>query len=115
MGLGWGGVWGGVRMLLPNFIKGGSKGKGLRSARVRVCLQVKEVVVEAGSETCLYQTASYESSYWLLGLEVQLRHSQTSPFLPHREGVRLVKCLSVPLWTSSTHIDDPRGETVLTK
>lgn len=27
----------GVRMLLPNFIKGGSKGKGLRRARVDVC------------------------------------------------------------------------------
>lgn len=31
-----------VRMLLPNFVKGGSQGKGLRGARVRVCLQVEE-------------------------------------------------------------------------
>lgn len=38
-------------------------------------------------------------------------------FPPTQRGsqVNSVKCLSVPLWTSSTHIDDPRGEMVLTK
>lgn len=69
-------------MLLPNFIKGGSKGKGLRRARVCVRLQVEEGAVKAGTETC---------SYWLLGPEVRLRQPQTSPVLPHREGVRLTQ------------------------
>lgn len=38
-------------------------------------------------------------------------------FPPTQRGsqVNSVKCFSVPLWTSSTHIDDPRREAVLTK
>lgn len=87
-------------MPLPNFIKVASEGKGLRRAKIRVCLWVTEGVAKAGAEPCSYQKV--------------IRLQRTFP-PAQRSRVTSVKCLSAPLWTSSTHIDDQCRETVLTK
>lgn len=42
-------------MPLPNFIKVASEGKGLRRAKIHVCLWVTEGVAKAGTETRSYQ------------------------------------------------------------
>lgn len=88
-------------MPLPNFIKVASEGKGLRGAKIRVRLWVTEGVAKAGAEPCSYQKV--------------IRLRGTFPPAQRWSRVNSVKCLSAPLWTSSTHIDDQCGETVLTK
>lgn len=81
-------------MLLPNFIKE----------------EGKEKVYAAQGSGDLFRLAP--------GSGGKAATAADFTFPPTRRGSQvcnLVKCFSVPLWTSWTHIDDLRRETVLTK
>lgn len=104
-------------MLLPNFIKRRkqrnrftqSKGPCLSAGEGRCCKSRcgEQFILESIIPELILAPGS--------GGEAATAADFTFPPTQRGRQVNSVKCLSVPLWTSSTHIDDPRGDTVLTK